>query len=194
MAHPRTKAVVIAAVVATLTGATLIAETPARRFDGRPTFSEGNALGYFVWREGDTWKVRWTTFGAEHRFNGRVVLIEGQVDDLKRVDVDSERRVIAPGRPARVVRGPAGRVRGVRGGRPPVVASREEDRIEQENERTIVFNARTDDDIDGFDFKAPGARRIRLVLQIDDKPRQEEVEVGRENYKPMETPLVATLN
>jgi hypothetical protein len=33
------------------------ADTRATRLDGRPAFSEGDALGYFVWREGDTWKV-----------------------------------------------------------------------------------------------------------------------------------------
>ena len=43
------------------------AATDLARFDGKPQFKEGKALGYFVWRDGDTWKLRWTTFGAEHR-------------------------------------------------------------------------------------------------------------------------------
>ena len=170
------------------------AAVPVARLDGRPTFSEGEALGYFVWREGDTYKVRWTTFGAAHRFSGRVALEGGDVDSLKRIDVDTERRVLAPGRPARVVRGPAGRVRGVRGGRAPVVASRDEDRIEQENERLIRFNTRTDDDIDGFDFKVKdGVTAIRLFLEIDGEPRPAEVEVGRANAKPNEQPLVVVV-
>lgn len=170
------------------------AETAAARFAGKPKFDEGKALGYFIWRDGDSWKVRWTTFGAEHRFSGRVVVEGGELRDFKRIDVDKERRVIAPGRPARVVRGPAGRVRGVRPGRAPVVASREEDHIEQETEHVLRFNTRTDDDIDGFDFKTVGgARAIRFVLEIDGRPRPAEVEVGRDNFKPAENPVVVRL-
>ncbi len=170
------------------------ADTAAARFVGRPTFSEGKALGYFVWKDGDTWKLRWTTFGAEHRFSGRVTVEGGDVQSLKRIDVDTERRVIARGRAPRVVRGPRGRVRGVAGGRPAVVASREEDRIEQETEHLIRFVTRTDDDIDGFDFKVtPGTTALRLVLEIDGTPRPAEVEVGRDNVKPMESPLVVNL-
>jgi hypothetical protein len=166
-----------------------LAEVRAERFAGRPQFSEGKALGYFVWRDGDTWKVRWTTFGAEHRFSGRVMLEGGEVESMKRVDVDTERRLIRPGRPLRV--GPRGRVRS---GRAPVVATRKEDRIEQETEQLIRFNALTDDDIDGFDFKVSSrTNRLRLVLAIDERPRPEEVEVGRENFKPAESPLVIVL-
>src|SRR6185295_10057282 len=105
-----------------------------------------------------------------------------------------ERKVIAPGRPPRVVRGPRGRVRGVAGGRAPVVASREEDKIEQETERLIRFVTRTDDDIDGFDVKVTDSTEvIRFVLEIDGQPRPAEVEVGRENFKPNENPLVVRL-
>src|SRR5262245_51074662 len=56
----------------------LLAETPVGQFNGRPKFDEGKALGYFIWRDDDTWKVRWTTFGAERRFNGRVTLEGGE--------------------------------------------------------------------------------------------------------------------
>ena len=161
---------------------------------GKPKFSEGKALGYFVWKDGDTWRVRWTTFGAAHRFNGRVVVAGGTVESLKRIDVDTERKLIAPGRPGRVVRGPRGRVRGVAGGRPAVVASRDEDRIEQEDERTIRFNTRTDDDIDGLDFKiGGGVQEVRFFLMIDGEPRPREVEVGKENFKPNAHPLVVRL-
>lgn len=170
------------------------ADVNADRFNGKPEFREGKDLGYFVWKDGDTWKLRWTTFGADHRFTGRVTAEGGELRSLKRIDVDTERKVIAPGRAPRVVRGPRGRVRGVTGGRPAVVASREEDKIEQETERVIRFATRTDDDIDGFDFKVTdGATLLRFVLEIDGKPRPAEVEVGRENFKPRENPLVAKL-
>jgi hypothetical protein len=162
----------------------------ASRFAGRPEFKDGKALGYFVWQDGDTWKVRWTTFGAEHVFNGRVVLDGGEIQSLKRVDVDSEQRVVRRGQPA--VRGPHGLV--VRPGRGAVVASREEDHIEQESETIIRWRTRTDNDTDGFDFKVKGGtERLRFALQIDEKPRPEEVEVGRGNFKPNENPLVVRL-
>jgi len=189
----RFSSAVVLAVVC-LSAALVWAETDAVRFEGRPKFSEGRALGYFVWHEGDTWKVRWTTFGSEHRFGGNVMVEGGQIASLKRIDVDTERKVIAPGRPPRVARGPRGRARGVVPGRGAVVASRDEDRIEQENERRIQFATRTDDDIDGFDFKVSGSvQTLRFVLNIDGEPRPAEVEIGAANFKPNEQPLVVRL-
>ena len=174
--------------------ATLTAATPVAQFDGRPEFKEGKALGYFIWRDGDTWKVRWTTFGAEKRFTGNVILEGGVLKSFKRIDVDEERRIIRPGRPARVVRGPRGRVRGVAPGRAPIVAERDEDHINQESEREIRFAARTDDDIDGFDFKVDEhTNRIRFRLEIEGRMRAEEIEIGRRNIHPDEDPLVAVL-
>jgi len=173
---------------------TAAAQTPAIRFDGRPTFKDGKALGYFIWRDGDTWKVRWTTFGAEHRFSGRIVVEGGNIASFKRIDVDEERKVIRPGSAPRVVRGPAGRVRGVRPGRAPVVAERTEDKIEQEDERTLQWLTRTDDDVDGIDFKVTEPSIvIRFNLMIDGEARPAEVEVGKENFKPNENPVRARL-
>ena len=170
------------------------AQTLALRFDGRPEFKEGKAYGYFIWRDGDTWKLRWTTFGAEHRFNGRIVLEGGEIKSFKRIDVDEERKVIRPGYTPRVVRGPAGRVRGVRPGRAPVVAERTEDKIEQEDERTLLWLTRTNDDVDGVDFKVTESTVvIRFNLMIDGEAKPGEVEVGRENFKPNENPVRARL-
>ena len=170
------------------------AQTLAARFDGRPEFKEGKAYGYFIWRDGDTWKLRWTTFGAEHRFNGRIVLEGGEIKSFKRIDVDEERKVIRPGYAPRVVRGPAGRVRGVRPGRAPVVAERTEDKIEQEDERTLLWLTRTNDDIDGVDFKVTESTVvIRFNLMIDGEAKPAEVEVGKENFKPNENPVRARL-
>lgn len=168
-----------------------LADVPAARCEGRPVFSEGKALGYFVWKEGDTWKLRWTTFGETHRFNGRVQVESGELKSFKRIDADEKHRVVAPGRPGHLVRGPRGRVVGATPGRAPVVASRDEDHIEQADEHTLRFVTRTDDDIDGVDFKVTdGTNRIRLVLEIDGVARPQEVEVGRNNFKPNEAPLV----
>jgi hypothetical protein len=186
-----TRAIVATLVSAALFSVVLFAQTNQERFTGKPEFSSGDALGYFVWRDDATWKLRWTTFGNAHRFTGRIVVEGGELRDFKRVDVDEERRVLAPGRPARVVRGPRGRAVGVRPGRGAVVATRVEDRIVQETERLIVFNTETDDDLDGLDFKVtPATTMIRLNLEIDGRARPEEVEVGRGNFKPNENPLV----
>ncbi len=170
------------------------AQTLAARFDGRPEFKEGKAYGYFIWRDGDTWKVRWTTFGAEHRFNGRIMLEGGEIKSFKRIDVDEERKVIRAGSAPRAIRGPAGRVRGVRPGRAPVVAERAEDKMEQEDERTLIWLTKTNDDIDGIDFKVTDPTVvIRFNLQIDGEAKPAEVEVGKENFKPNENPVRARL-
>jgi hypothetical protein len=174
--------------------ATTSADTLGIRLKGRPKFDDGEALGYFIWKDGDTVKLRWTTFGAEHRFSGRISVEGGEITSMKRIDVDEERKVIRPGRAPRVVRGPRGRVRGVTGGRAPVVASRDEDRIERETEHLIRFATRTDDDLDGVDFKVTGSTTVlRFVLEIDGEPRPAEVEMGGDNFKPNEHPLVVRM-
>jgi hypothetical protein len=182
---------VVAIALLTVLAVPLRAQVGVARLEGRPQFHEGKALGYFVWKDGDTWKVRWTTFGAEHRFSGRVVIEGGEIRSFKRIDVDEERKVLAPGRAPRVVRGPRGRVRRVEPGRPAVVATRDEDRIEQETETLIRFNTVTNDDLDGLEFKVTEATSaVRFFLEIDGKPRPAEVEVGRTNHKPGANPLI----
>ncbi|MBI2833954.1 MAG: hypothetical protein HYX76_05955 [Acidobacteria bacterium] len=163
-------------------------------FDGRPSFREGHDLGYYVWKEGRTWHVRWTTFGAMRRFTGHVVSEGGRLESLKRIDVEEERKVICPGRAPRVVRGPRGRVRGVSPGRAPVVAERTQDRIEKEGDRRIQFTAQTDDDIDGFDFTVGDqVHELRFTLEIDGKSRPADVDVGRGNQHPATNPFLVTI-
>jgi hypothetical protein len=170
------------------------AQTPAEQFDGRPTFKEGKALGYFIWREGDTWKLRWMTFGAENKFMGRVVVEGGDLVSFKRVDVDEERKVIRPGVRPGTVRGPRGRVIGTRPGRAPVVAEKTLDNIEQQDEKTLQWLTQTDDDIDGVDFKvSASATAIRFMLQINGEPKPAEIEIGKANFKPNQLPLRAVL-
>ena len=184
----------VAVLAVMICGSSLVAQTPATQFDGRPTFKEGKALGYFIWREGDTWKLRWMTFGEEHKFLGKVVVEGGDLVSFKRIDVDEERKVVRPGSPARVVRGPMGRVRGVRPGRAPVVNEKELDKIEQENEGSLRWLTQTDNDLDGVDFKvSANATAIRFMLQIDGEPKPMEVEIGKANFKPNTLPLRALL-
>lgn len=185
----------VALVGAVLVGGSLVgADTPLAQVEGRPRFAAGEDLGYFLWKDDETWKLRWMTFGAEHRFTGRITAEGGEIREVERVDPDTERKVIAPGRPSRVVRGPRGRVVGRTGGRAPVVASREEDLIVQETDQLVRFNTRTDDDLDGVDFEITNdVRVLRFVLEIDGVPRPAEVEVGRNNVRPNENPVVVRI-
>jgi hypothetical protein len=153
------------------------------KFDGRPAFAEGKDMGYYIWRDGETWHVRWTTRGVMRHFTGSVKAEGGELKSLKRIDVESESRVVRPGVAPRTVVGPRGRV-WARGGRPPVVATREQDKIEKDGDERIRFNARTDDDIDGFNFKVDKkVTALRFVLEIDGKPRPMLVEVGKDNSR-----------
>ena len=184
------------AAFAALTALPLAAQgVPAARFDGRPAFGEGVDLGYYLWREDeDTWHVRWTTMGQQRRFTGAVTAEGGEIKDLKRIDVESERKVIYAGRPAHVVRGPRGRVVGVQGGRAPVVVTKEQDHIEKDGDNRIVFAALTDNDIDGFRFKVDKSVTIlRFVLNIDGKERPGAVEIGANNMKAGRLPLFVNL-
>ncbi|HXT68485.1 MAG TPA: hypothetical protein VN700_01940 [Vicinamibacterales bacterium] len=115
----------------------------------------------------------------------------GSFTKFKRIDPDVERKVIAPGRTTRVVRGPRGRVVGTTGRTPAVVATKEEDVILQETERLIRFSTKTNDDADGLDFEiSRDVTTVRFQLQIEGKPVPQEVELGKKNVKPNEMPLV----
>ena len=187
-----------ALAVALVLGGTGLVAADRSLFEGRPSFEQGRDLGYYVWVDGDTWHVRWTTTGKMRHFTGHVAAAGGDLRSLKRIDVEKERRIIRPGRAPRVVRGPGGRVQGVRGGvksgRPPVVVTREQDKIDMDGDRRITFNARTDDDIDGFDFKVDGkVESLRFVLHIDGDSRPALVEAGRRNRHPAASPFVVNL-
>ena len=89
--------------------------------------------------------------------------------------------------------GPRGRVRVV-GGRAPVVVSRDQDKIEKDGDNRIVFSARTDDDIDGFDFKADDhVTDLRFMLEIDGRQFPNLVQFGRDNQKATAIPLTVRL-
>lgn len=169
------------------------AQTPVAKFDGKPAFAEGVETGYYVWRDGDKWSVRWTTTGKLRHFTGHVTVEGGELKSLKRIDVEEERRVLYPGRAPRVAVGPRGRVYR-RGGRPAVVAMKEQDKFEKTGDNRIVFSTKTDDDIDGFDFKVdPNVTRLRFVLEVDGQMRPMLIETGRSNFKPEQDPFVVNL-
>jgi hypothetical protein len=169
------------------------AAAQVEKFDGKPAFAEGVETGYYVWRDGDKWSVRWTTTGKLRHFTGAVTAEGGKVKSLKRIDVEEERRVLYPGRAPRIAVGPRGRVYR-RGGAPPVVATREQDKIEKDGDNRIVFNARTNDDIDGFDFKVDeNTTSLRFVLELDGQMRPALIETGKGNLKPGQDPFIVKL-
>lgn len=168
-------------------------EKPLANFEGKPAFSEGVDTGYYVWRDGDKWSVRWTTTGKLRHFTGAVTAEGGELKSLKRIDVESERRVLYPGRAPRVAVGPRGRVYR-RGGAPPVVATREQDKFEKDGDGRIVFNSRCDDDIDGFDFRTDAkVTTLRFVLEIDGQFRPQLIETGKGNQKAGNVPFIVRL-
>ncbi|HKG23481.1 MAG TPA: hypothetical protein VKC34_16395 [Blastocatellia bacterium] len=184
---------VILLLLVSMLGLSPSALAQADRFDGKPAFAEGADLGYYVWRDGDTWHVRWTTRGQMRRFSGSVAAEGGELKSLKRIDLESERRVLYPGRAPRVVYGPRGRAH-VRGGRAPVVVERNQDKVEKDGDRRIVFLARTDDDIDGFDFKVTDEVNVlRFMLEIDGKQMPNLVEMGKNNQRAQNMPLLVRL-
>ena len=162
----------------------LTAIEKASTLDGEPSFSEGYDAGYFVWKEGDTWKVRWTTKGHKRHFTGNVIADSGKLKSLKRIDVEKASKVVRRGRPARVVRGPRGRAR-VRRGRRPVVVTKTQDKIEKDGDRKIWFDSKTDADIDGFDFKPDKkVETLRFALRIDGKSRPAMINLGEDKNRP----------
>jgi len=165
----------------------------ADKFEGRPAFAEGIDLSYYIWREGDKWLVRWTTKGPNRKFTGSVVSEGGELHDLKRIDLDEERRVLYPGRAPHVAVGPRGRVYR-RGGQAPVVVERKQDRIEKDGDHRIVFAAITSNDIDGFNFKVDKkVTTLRFVLEINGRQMPQKVEFGKDNQKPSALPLVVRI-
>ncbi|MBL8191121.1 MAG: hypothetical protein JNK38_24095, partial [Acidobacteria bacterium] len=93
------------------------------------------------------------------------------------------------------VRGPRGRVVGVRGGRAPVVVNREQDKIEKDGDKRIHFLSLNDGDIDGFDFKVDkNVTSLKFALEIDGKPAPKRIEIGNSNSKPSGDPFSVSLN
>ena len=184
--------------IAILLSAILLTVSPnalaqADKFDGRPAFAEGIDIGYYIWREGDKWLVRWTTKGPNRKFTGSVVAEGGELRDLKRIDLDEERKVLYPGRAPHVWVGPRGRAH-AGGGRAPVVVEKKQDRIEKDGDHRIVFAAITSSDIDGFNFKVDSkVTTLRFVLEINGRQMAQKVEFGKDNQKPSSLPLVVRI-
>ncbi len=117
----------------------------------------------------------------------------GELKSLKRIDVESERKVIRPGHAPRIAVGPRGRVYR-RGGAPPVIAEKTQDKYEKVGDHRIEFSARTDDDIDGFDFKVDkNVTALRFMLEINGKAMPRNVETGRDNQHPSNVPFEVKL-
>jgi hypothetical protein len=171
----------------------LTAQEDVARFEGRPIFREGFDRGYYVWHDGNEWHVRWTTNGRLLNFTGQVIADGGKITDLHRVDVERESKVVRTGSRRVAVRGPRGRVHTE--SRPTTaIVTKEQDKIEKDGDRAIRFRAKTDADIDGFDFKPDrNVSALRFVLEIEGQSRAIDVEVGRANAKAGGNPFTVNL-
>jgi hypothetical protein len=191
MRQPKTRVMIVFSVLVLALSPSVLAQ--ADKFDGRPAFADGIDLSYYIWREGDKWLVRWTTKGPNRKFTGSVVAEGGELHDLKRIDLDEERKVLYPGRAPKVWVGPRGRTH-AGGGRAPVVVERKQDRIEKDGDHRIVFAAITSNDIDGFNFKVDKkVTALRFILEINGRQMPQRVEFGKENQKPASLPLVVRI-
>lgn len=191
MSQLKKQIVVFLSVLLLALSPSVLAQTD--KFDGKPAFAEGIDLSYYIWREGDKWLVRWTTKGPNRKFTGSVVAEGGELHDLKRIDLDEERKVLYPGRAPHVYVGPRGRAR-MGGGRAPVVVERKQDRIEKDGDHRIVFAAITSNDIDGFNFKVDKkVTTLRFILAINGRQMAQHVEFGKDNQKPSALPLVVRI-
>ena len=66
--------------------------------------------------------------------------------------------------------------------------------MEMDGDHTILFNALTVGDIDGFDFKVDEkVESLKFSLNINGEPRPLLVQIGKENQKPRQLPLVVRL-
>ena len=133
-------------------------------------------------------RKRWSLWTAVIVMCGAVLL-----------SVSAAERSLFEGRPsfkqgeerAHVVRGPYGRVHGVAPGRPARVVEKTQDHIVMDGDRTIRFDTRTEDDLDGFDFKVENkVTALRFVLRINGQPAPKVVEVGRNNAHPAANPFI----
>lgn len=173
----------------------MLAPAPAMQtavYDGRPAFSRSLDLGYYVWREGDKWHVRWTTKNRGNTFAGSVTAMGGKLKSLRQIDVAAEWKILNPGGRLLTISVDPGASRGVRSGL-PVFSSRDRDHSKMEGDSQIVFNARTENNIDGFDFTVDDVDELQINLEIDGRALPNRVAVGRKNEKPLSLPLTVTL-
>lgn len=70
-----------------LIGGTLAAYAAEEYYKGRPDFTVGQAKGYFVWKEGGDWHVRWETKGKKITASGTVTC-DGAFAKVKKVGAE----------------------------------------------------------------------------------------------------------
>ena len=168
------------------------AEVP--RFDGRPAIEEGPERGYFVWRDGEIWHVRWTARGAQRHFTGEVVAEGGKLKSLKRIGLDTEVLARSQGQSGGVIVSPEAPYGKVVKSRPPSVRTRPQDHVDKESDREIRWNSRTDTDVDGFDFKVTvDVLSLRFLCAIDGQAVPADVFAGSGRVHPDLNPFVVAL-
>ena len=163
--------------------------------DGTPAFSASRPIAYYVWRDGGTWHVRWTSLQRMRKFNGSVIAQDGALTALVRIDPEKELASRAPSSnklPFTIVReGPVGRPPSPP---PPSTKAMSRADIEMDGTNRITFDSQVDGGINGFDFTADeSVTELAFVLEIANKSQPGMVFVGRKSEKPESLPLVIVL-
>jgi hypothetical protein len=147
-------------------------------YTGRPTMLHpGNAMGYFIWQDGDRWYVESTTNGKVQNFSG-VIETNGKFSDIqavktKRDDRDGQSFLER-------IADLLGRNR-----------DRNNDRFTiDSNNKRINFSFKTVDEADGLAFTLREGAFIKFTLDVDgilmDSSR---IYLGKQNRNPTDNPF-----
>ena len=158
-------------------------------FEGQPKFDQGDA-SFYVWHESGKWHVRWVASERAHDFKGLVVTQGGKFSFFRENDSDKEAMMYLSSQRRLTVTTD----RADPGIRIPDAVSLNRAIVRQDGADRIVFDARTTNNIGGFDFVPDDSvAMIQLDLQVDRKPVPGLVRLGKKGQKATELPLVIVL-
>lgn len=60
---------------------------------GMPIYHAGKKLGYFLWKEGDVWKLRWSSDQTERKFKGSLKS-DGNIEIFKKYNIEKGDRLL----------------------------------------------------------------------------------------------------
>ena len=167
--------------------------TSSDMYDGRPTIDRSHPTGYYLWRGGDQWHLRWVAIDHGRVFKGSVTAEGGGFGSMRQIDPSAEGRSYLSWVTHMTVT--VGRANGSRisqAGPPP--QSNDRTSIQRNGVAQIIFDSRINDNISGFDFSADDSVAVlRFDLQVDGKARLEMLRIGRDNQAATEFPLVVNL-
>jgi hypothetical protein len=179
----------ILAAFASVVAMAIAGPTSPDVFEGQPRFDQGDA-SYYVWHESGKWHVRWVASERGHDFKGVVAAQGGAFTYMRQNDSDKEAMMYLSSQ----LRLTVSNDRADPGMRLPPPLSVNSAIIRQEGTDRIVFDARTTNNIGGFDFVPDDSVSVmQLDLQFDKKSVPGLVRLGRKAQKATELPLAIAL-